>query len=58
MKTLKPQELSTMSQVIVLLHQLPETQIALRLAITEFIAAVSPLMAELAITFEDKGVGE
>jgi hypothetical protein len=47
-----------MSQVIVLLHQLPETQIALRLAITEFIAAVSPLMAELAITFEDKGVGE
>lgn len=47
-----------MSQVIVLLHQLPETQIALRLAITEFIAAVSPLMAELCMTSDEKGLGE
>lgn len=44
-KTLKPQELSVMNDVIVLLQQLPETQIALRLTITEFITAISPLMA-------------
>jgi hypothetical protein len=47
-----------MSQVILLLDQLPETQIALRLAVTEFIVAVSPIMAELYIISDEKGLGQ